>query len=144
MVHPQALVHGKIVKGHGGVVVGMRADQIGCVAVGAKMHACGVNRQRQVAVQRLFSRDDPRITLARFNRDRNPRHSRRLGPPCARGVDQLAASHHFATGQSDTFNLGTFAGDRHDLIADIFRPTRPRLAAQPIEHGVAVKIAFVF
>ena len=39
--------------------VRMRADQIGCVAVGAKMHACRVNRQRQIAAQRLFCGDDP-------------------------------------------------------------------------------------
>ena len=145
VVFPQTVIQVKIVIVHRRVDVGMPATLIGTTAVFAHMDAGRINGQRQVAVQRLFRREDPREPLAWLYWHVDPSHLRRARSAWTRCVQHLATGDDLARFQRHALHTvaRSVLGDGDDFVFDIFHAPLAGGLAPPVEHGRGVPKPFV-
>ena len=142
---PEAVVHLEVVEFDSRVDVAVATGHVGVFAVLAKMHAGGVDRERQVAVERLLGGEDPGVALARFDRQADACHLGRAVGAWPGGVDHLATADGLTGGECHAVDAAAVrvAGHLNHFVGDVLDTAFTRLAPPPIEDRDAFPIAFV-
>jgi hypothetical protein len=105
--------------------------------------AAGVDRQREVLVERVLRRGDEGVAAACLDRHGRAGHPGDVVGARAGRVDDRPDPELLPGGQGDRGDLRPGAADGDDVVLDVLHAVLAGLAAQPLDHGGRVELTFV-